>query len=485
MWNNTSSMQSLKSSRSTRINPLEVQKHSNANSNEFTINVSEDEYNPELWLPITESREGNVWFCVFHLVSSGIGIQSLALPFAFLSLGWAWGITWLTIAFIWQLYTIWLLVQLHQSNSGHRCSRYLQLVISAFGPKLGKPLCILPMMYLSGGTCVMLLITGGSTMQNLHQILCQNGLICATKSLTTVEWYLVFICLAIVIAQLPNLNSISWVSLVSAVTALVYCSLIWGISVGEGRRSGSEYGDVSKDPETVMSRVMAVITALGIISFSFRGHNLVLEIQGTLPTSPKNPTQKKMWRGVIVSYTVIALCLFPLAIAGFWTYGTLMPKAGVLNAFRQFHGNHASQLSLTVIYILFIINTLCSFQIYAMLTFDNLELLYVSITKKACTWWIRTALRLFYGGLVFFISVAVPFLPVISPLIGAIALPVTFAYPCFMWIFIKKPKSFGSMWWLNVVLGCLGILLSVLLVISALFNLVTEGVSANFFHPKP
>lgn len=48
-----------------------------------------DEVNPqEAWLPITESRNGNTVTSVFHLLSSGIGIQSLLLPLAFSTLGW-------------------------------------------------------------------------------------------------------------------------------------------------------------------------------------------------------------------------------------------------------------------------------------------------------------------------------------------------------------------------------------------------------------
>ncbi|KAH9608580.1 hypothetical protein KSS87_005398, partial [Heliosperma pusillum] len=451
---------------SSRVNPLEVDTHDGSSSNDYDAKITVDdndegmknveEFNPEAWLPITESRNGNLYYCIFHLISSGIGIQSLALPFAFVSLGWVWGIMWLTVAFIWQLYTLWLLVRLHESNSGYRYSRYLQLAMSAFGPKLGKMLALFPVMYLSGGSCVMLLITGGTTMQKLHQILYENGLIAPTRSLTTIEWYLVFICLAIAIAQLPNLNSVAWVSLVSTITALVYCSLVWILSVTEGGGpSKTEFTPVFKGPETGLSRLMTVISAIGIISFSFRGHNLVLEIQGTLPTSPKDPTERRMWKGVIVSYTLIALCLFPLAIAGFWAYGTLMPKAGLLNAYGEFHGNHGSKLSMAVIYFFLIINSLCSFQIYAMPVFDNLELRVVSIRKKPCSGWTRTGLRIFFGGVAFLISVAFPFLPLLSPLIGGIALPITFAYPCFMWISIKKPAPYGSMWWLNLVLGCL------------------------------
>lgn len=44
-------------------------------------------------------------------------------------------------------------------------------------------------------------------------------------------------------------------------------------------------------------------------------------MQGTLPSDSKHPCKNSMWRGVMVSYIIIAVCLFPLAIVGFWAYG--------------------------------------------------------------------------------------------------------------------------------------------------------------------
>lgn len=40
------------------------------------------------WLPITESRNGNMYYSAFHTLSSGIGAQALVLPLAFATLGW-------------------------------------------------------------------------------------------------------------------------------------------------------------------------------------------------------------------------------------------------------------------------------------------------------------------------------------------------------------------------------------------------------------
>lgn len=40
-----------------------------------------------------------------------------------------------------------------------------------------------------------------------------------------------------------------------------------------------------------------------------------------MPSSDKKPSHVPMWRGVKFAYILIALCLFPLAIGGYWAYG--------------------------------------------------------------------------------------------------------------------------------------------------------------------
>lgn len=44
-------------------------------------------------------------------------------------------------------------------------------------------------------------------------------------------------------------------------------------------------------------------------------------LQATMPSSEKNPSHVPMWRGIQVAYFIIAMCLFPLAIGGYWAYG--------------------------------------------------------------------------------------------------------------------------------------------------------------------
>ena len=37
-----------------------------------------------------------------------------------------------------------------------------------------------------------------------------------------------------------------------------------------------------------------------------------------------------MWRGVVLAYFVVALCYFPVAIAGYWAFGQIVSENLVL-----------------------------------------------------------------------------------------------------------------------------------------------------------
>ncbi|GFZ09412.1 transmembrane amino acid transporter family protein [Actinidia rufa] len=377
----------------------------------------------DTWLPITESRNGNAYYAAFHTLCSGIGIQALILPFAFYLLGWAWGLICLTITFIWQLYTLWVLVQLHESTeTGMRYNRYLQLCCATFGDKLGKWLALFPIMYLSGGTCVALIVIGGSTLNRFFQystcgntcrvmfgdttsnllfrITCSET--CSLGSLTIVEWYLVFTCVAVVLSQLPNLNSIAGVSLIGAVTAVGYCTLTWAVSVAEGRIREVSYEPFPASP-------LLLPYALGIIAFAFRGHNLILEIQATMPSSNQHPSHVPMWKGVKFAYLLIAMCIFPVAIVGFWAYGSEVPAdGGILAALYEYRSRDVSTFVLGLISFLIIVNALSSFPIYAMPMLDQMESLYTSRFNKPCTWWLRAIFRCVFLFQLLLLSCGVP-----------------------------------------------------------------------------
>lgn len=115
--------------------------------------------------------------------------------------------------------------------------------------------------------------------------------------------------------------------------------------------------------------------------------------------------------------------------------------------------------------------------------YDDMESHYTHRFKKPCPWWLRAIIRAMFGFGCFFIAVAIPFLGSVAGLIGGISLPVTLAYPCFMWLKIKKPKIYSVTWWVNWGLGLLGMGLSGILIAAGLYVVIDTGIQVSFFKP--
>lgn len=166
---------------------------------------------------------------------------------------------------------------------------------------MGKVAALFPVMYLSGGSCVLFIITGGGTMKLLFKTLCDNvnGHTCDAHSLSGAEWFLVFTCAAILVAQLPNLNSMAAVSLVGAVASVSYCTLFWSLSVKKGRPNNNNGVSLSYSPSlkhvSTLGKIGDIVNAIGIVVLAFRGHNVLLEIQVSLDIVIFNNVVRKFY----------------------------------------------------------------------------------------------------------------------------------------------------------------------------------------------
>lgn len=126
-----------------------------------------------------------------------------------------------------------------------------------------------------------------------------------------------------------------------------------------------------------------------------------------------------------------------------------IPPSGILTALIVFHTQDEAKSVQAITNMLLILSALCSFQIYGMQAFDGMESIYVTRFKKPCTWWLRVILRIIFGFGCFFVAVTIQCIGNVASLFGGIALPVTLAYPCFMWLKVKKPKVYSPKWCLN------------------------------------
>lgn len=97
-----------------------------------------------------------------------------------------------------------------------------------------------------------------------------------------------------------------------------YSTIAWVASLERGVQPNVDYSYKAK---TTSDGVFHFLSGLGEVAFAFAGHNVVLEIQATIPSTPEKPSKGPMWKGVILAYIVVALCYFPVAMIGFWVFG--------------------------------------------------------------------------------------------------------------------------------------------------------------------
>ena len=200
---------------------------------------------------------------------------------------------------------------------GKRFDRYHELGQYAFGDKLGLWIVVPQQLVVEVGVCIVYMVTGGNSLKKFHDLICEDaGLQC--KPIKKTYFIMIFSSIHYVLSQLPNFNSISGVSLAAAVMSLSYSTIAWGASVDKGKLPEVDYGYKAT---TKAGTVFNFFGALGEVAFAYAGHNVVLEIQATIPSTPEKPSKKPMWRGVLVAYAVVAACYFPVALVGYWAFG--------------------------------------------------------------------------------------------------------------------------------------------------------------------
>ena len=97
-----------------------------------------------------------------------------------------------------------------------------------------------------------------------------------------------------------------------------YSTIAWAASVEKGVQPDVDY---SYKASTSPGKVFNFLAALGEVAFSYAGHNVVLEIQATIPSTPEKSSNGAMWKGVVVAYIIVAFCYFTVAFICYWAFG--------------------------------------------------------------------------------------------------------------------------------------------------------------------
>ncbi|ESQ34152.1 hypothetical protein EUTSA_v10007648mg [Eutrema salsugineum] len=423
--------------------------------------------NVDDWLPITSSRNAKWWYSAFHNVTAMVGAGVLSLPYAMSNLGWGPGVTLMVMSWVITLYTLWQMVEMHEIVPGKRLDRYHELGQHAFGEKLGLWIIVPQQLIVEVGVDIVYMVTGGKSLQKVHQLLCSD-----CKDIRTTYWIMIFASIHFVLSHLPNFNSISIISLAAAVMSLTYSTIAWAASVHKGVHRDVEY---SSRASTTPGNVFNFLNAMGDVAFAYAGHNVVLEIQATIPSTPEMPSKIPMWRGVVVAYIVVAICYFPVAFLGYWIFGNSVDDNILITLEKP-----VWLIAMANLFV--VVHVIGSYQIFAMPVFDMMETFLVKKMKFDPSFKLRFIARSLYVAFTMFVAICVPFFGGLLGFFGGFAFaPTTYYLPCIIWLILKKPKKFGLSWTINWFCIIVGVLLTILAPIGGLRTIIVNASTYKFF----
>ncbi|KAK4283523.1 hypothetical protein QN277_000465 [Acacia crassicarpa] len=421
----------------------------------------------ENWLPITGSRKAKWWYSAFHNQTAMVGAGVLSLPIAMARMGWGPGVVVLILSWLITLFTLWQMVEMHEMVPGKRFDRYHELGQHVFGEKLGLYIVVPQQLMVQVGTCIAYMITGGHSMQKVHDTLCTN-----CPAFRSSWWIVIFAAFNFLLCHLPNFNSISAVSFSACVMSILYSTIAWGASLGRGVQSGVSYAIKANSPADA---TFNFFTSLGDIAFAYAGHSVALEIQATIPSTPEKPSKGPMWKGVIWAYIGVFICYFPVALLGYYVFGNSVADNVLV-------GLEHPRWLIVVANIFVVIHVVGGYQVYAMAVFDILETFLVVKLKFPPSSLLRFVTRTLFVVLTMMVAIIIPFFSSLLGFLGGFAFaPASYFLPCVMWLKLYKPKPFSLSWTVNWACIVLGVLLMTLSPIGALRNIILSAKDYKFF----
>ncbi|KAH6781788.1 lysine histidine transporter 1 [Perilla frutescens var. frutescens] len=424
--------------------------------------ISAQESAIDNWIQIPPERSARWWFSAVHNVTAMVGAGVLAFPYAMSELGWGPGLTVLILSWTITLYTLWQMVEMHELVPGNRFDRYHELGQHAFGHKLGLWIVVPQQLVVEVGVDIVYMITGGRSLCKFHDLVCKD-----CKKINPTYFIMIFASVHFALSQLPDFNSISGVSLAAAVMSLSYSTIAWGASAAQkGEQHDVKYGYKATTPS---STVFSFFNALGSLAFAYAGHNVVLEIQATMPSTPQRPSKKPMWKGVIVAYIIVAICYFPVAIIGYWTFGNEVDENILITLKKP-----VWLIAMANMFV--VVHLIGSYQIYAMPVFNLIEMALVKKLRLKPSWYLRFLARNTYVAFTMFMAMTFPFFNGLLGFFGGFAFaPTTYFLPCIIWLIIKKPRKFSLSWFINWICIVVGFLLMVVAGIGGLSEIIRQA----------
>ncbi|XP_058097711.1 amino acid permease 4-like [Magnolia sinica] len=409
-------------------------------------------------------RTGTVWTATTHAITAVIGSGVLALPWSLAQMGWIMGPLALVFFAYVTYYTATLLTDCYRSPDpikGRRNYTYMHVVRACLGPR-EVFVCGIAQYAILWGCAIGYTITAATGMMSFKRSNCYHKNGPDAECSSSGNWFMIIVGgIEIVLSQLPNLDKVTFLSVVAAVMAFGYSFIglyLCSIKLASnheirGSLSGVKAGIMGV---SMSQRVWHALQALGNIAFAYTYAMLLVEIQDTLKSPP--PENKTMKRATMYGITITTMFYVSLGCVGYAAFGNATP-GNVLTGFREpFWLVDIANLAV-------VIHLIGAYQLYAQPMFAFFEKWLGSKWPTAGFFHTVYTIRLPFGScsfqftlcklilrtvfVVFTTTVAMmlPFFNAILGLLGAIAFwPLTVYFPVSMYMAQAKIKRGTRKW---------------------------------------
>jgi hypothetical protein len=282
-------------------------------------------------------------------------------------------------------------------------------------------------------------------------------------------WIVVFGGIQLFLIQCPDFNALSVISFLAAVMSLSYSTMGIGASIKNGQIPNVQY---NLDGFSRPASIFGIFNALGTVAFAYGGHNVVLEIQATMPSPPA--TYRPYMRGVYVAYAILSWCYFGVAISGYWAFGNSVGGNILLTI-----GKPVWLIAMANFMVF--IHVCGSYQVYTMPVLDMIEM---QMVKRRIPNGLpsRLVYRSIYVVLTTFIACTIPFFGDLMGFIGALGTgPTTFWLPSIIWLVLKKPSYTNWNFWASWICIVLGVMVTILGSIGGLRGIIVDASGYQFY----
>ncbi|KDD74181.1 transmembrane amino acid transporter protein [Helicosporidium sp. ATCC 50920] len=269
-------------------------------------------------------------------------------------------------------------------------------------------------------------ITGGVSMQDFAETYCGEEGGCFS---TYWIFCVIFAVVQLVLSQLPNMDSLWWMSGIGTLMAFFYSIITLALSISVGNTHGTWDGI----PNTPEKRMWSAFNAIGAIVFAFSFSFILVEIADTI-RSDKRGIVYHAKKATDISMIIISGFYIAVSVAGYMAFGN-----SVCNNVISCFDHPAWVIRMTALFVL--IHMLSAYQVFSQPVFYLTETTVGKKFNKYGAWAFRFTFRCAYVAFVAFVSICLPFFSDIVGLIGAIGFwPATIYYPVEMYILNNNPS---------------------------------------------